>query len=489
MRSLGARLLLGASIGMTVVLLVLGLLVNVLVRRSLVEQFDAALLDEARLLASTIEFEEGGVVLDMAELGLITAKDSGRPALMQIWLRDRVIHRSPALGEADLPCPAGPHVSEGFTWHDLPGGERGRAAGLTFRPRQEIEEDEEDEEDGEPQELTDPSAIPLVTLVLARDIAPIDGILSRLLLRLAAVGLLTLLVTVAVLSLVVHRSLRPLNRLAARIGGLDEQRLSERLAADAVPREVRPIIDQLNSLLVRLTRAFQRERSFSADIAHELRTPLSGLRSIIDVVLARARPAGDYEEALGECHAITLRMQDMVSRLLYQGRLESGQVDPQPEPIRINPLIRSAWSALEDRAAERGLVADWELGTEDRVISDRSLLTLVVRNILENAVEHGGQGGNVTMTTDMGAAGAMVRVRNNGSELAAEEAPLVFERFWRGDTARSGGGGHCGLGLALVKRAMDVLGGGVTVRSESGGDFVITITLPTAPAVEAGELA
>jgi signal transduction histidine kinase len=479
MRSLRANLLLGASLGIAVVLLVLGLLVNVLVRQSLVEQFDAALLDEGRLLAATIEFEGGAVVLDNADLELITLIDTARPPLLQIWLGpDRVIHRSKTLGGADLQRPCGPHISEGFLWIVMPGGGRGRAVGLTFRPREELEDEDDVRDDGEEEHREVFGEIPLVTLVLARHTAPIDDILSRLLLRLTLLGLLTLAVSVVVLSLVIHRALRPLNQLATRIGGLDERTLSDRLEGGQAPPEVRPIIDQLNNLLVRLTRAFQRERAFSADIAHELRTPLSGLRSTIDVVLARNRPAGEYEEALGECLDITLRMQDMVSRLLYQGRLESGQVDPQPEPLALNDLLRSSWAALEERAAERGLNVQWEPGENDRLVSDRSLLTLVIQNILENAVEHADEGGEINISTACGSDGACIEVSNSGSELTAAEVPLAFDRFWRGDTARSGNGGHCGLGLSLVKRAVDVMGGEVTVRSETGGRFGIRITFP-----------
>lgn len=486
MRSLRTNLLLGTSIGIAVVLLVVGILLNVLVRKSLVEQFDTALFDEARLLASTIEFEEGGVVLDFAELNLITLKESARPAFMQIWLNEaQVIHRSPSLGDADLERPSGPHVSEGFLGVMLPDGEVGRSVGLTFLPQEEFEEEEEEDDDDEaslPEKEEDDqeakTKVPLVTLVLARHTAPIDEVLSRLLARLTVVGILTLLVLIIVLSLVIHRALRPLNQLATRISGLDEKNLAVRLTAGVAPYEVRPIIDQLNNLLLRLTKAFERERSFSADIAHELRTPLSGLRSTIDVVLVKTRPAGEYKEALGECLEITLRMQNMVSRLLYQGRLESGQVDLQPEPIQVNQLIRSAWKALEDRAGEQRLKISWNLGEYDTLISDLSLFTLVIQNVLENAIEHSEERSYIRVETAFETSEAIIRVSNSGSVLSRDEVQQVFERFWRGDAARNSAGGHCGLGLALVKRAMDVLGGEVDVQSEAGGEFIITISLP-----------
>jgi len=485
MGSLRTRLLIGTSVGIAVVLLVMGLLLHVLVRKSLVEQFDGALLDEARMLASTVEFEDGGVVLDFAELDLLSLKESARPAYLQIWLgEDRVIYRSPALGLGNLLNPSGPRISEGFLWVELPDGAHGRSVGITFRPRQDPDEEDEAEagegesEGADEEDVVRFAEIPLVTLVLARHTEPIDQALARLLARLSLVGLLALLVSVAVLSLVIHRSLRPLNRLAGRIGMLDEKNLSGGLAEHAGPREVQPIIDQLNNLLDRLDRAFDRERSFSANMAHELRTPLSGLRAIIDVVLARPRAGNDYREGLEECLPITLQMQEMVSRLLYQARLESGQVDMQPEPLQINRLVRSTWGTLEDRAAQRGLEVQWSLGDNDILITDAALFGLVMHNILGNAVEHADDRGTVRIETAFNGSAPSISVANSGSRVPSASAERVFERFWRGDESRSSGRGHSGLGLTLVKRAVTMMGGQVVAVSEAGGEFVITVTLP-----------
>ncbi len=480
MRSLRANLLFGTSVGMVIVLLVVGLLLNMLVRRSLVEQFDRALLDEARMLASTIEFEEGGVVLDFAELELITYRESSRPGHLEVWLQEeRVIYRSPSLGLADLERPCGPHVSKGFLWVNLRDGRTGRSVGLTFLPREEVEEG--DEADGMEEDEDEEEQIPLVTLVLARHTEPIDQAISRLMGRLVLGGLFTILVSITVLSLVIHRSLLPLTRLAGRIGMLDERNLSTGLEGEAGPREVRPIIDQLNRLLNCVTEAFQRERLFIADMGHELRTPLSGLRSIIDVVLARPRPAESYREGLEDCREITLEMQDMVSRLLYQGRLESGQVDIQPEPLEVNRLLRTAWASLADRAGQRGLSVVWALDNDDTLITDLSLFSLVVQNIVGNAVEHADEGGRVRIATAFNGV-PLIRISNSGSELSPDAAGHVFERFWRGDKSRSSGRGHSGLGLTLVRRAVTMMGGEVKVDTEVGGEFVISITIPSADA-------
>ncbi len=482
MHSLRTRLLIGTSAGIVAVLLVVGFLFHFLVRQSLVEQFDVALLDEARMLASTIEFEVDGVVLDFAELDLLSLKESARPGYLQIWLEEeQVIYRSPSLGLENLLKPSGPHISEGFLWVELPSGAGGRSVGLTFKPREDPDDEERDvidrtTEDGD-------VAIPQVTLVLARHTEPIDKALARLLVRLALVGMLTMLVSIAVLSLVIHRSLRPLNQLAGRIGLLDEKNLSSGLAGRAGPREVQPIIDQLNHLLNRLTRAFERERSFSADMAHELRTPLSGLRSIIDVVLSKPRPGEDYREGLEECLEITLQMQEMVSRLLYQARLESGQVDLQPEPLQINTLIRTTWATLEGRAAQRGLEVEWSLGENDTLITDLSLFSLVIQNIIGNAVEHADQEGRVRIATSFNGTTPYIEVSNSGSTLPANAVDQVFDRFWRGDRSRSSARGHSGLGLTLVRRAVSMMGGEVAATSVEGGDFVIRVTIPaTGPA-------
>jgi signal transduction histidine kinase len=319
---------------------------------------------------------------------------------------------------------------------------------------------------------------PKITLVLARDTAPIDSSLALLRIVLISVGLGAIAVLAGVLQLVIRRGLKPLNQIAAQISQLGEQYLSARVSVYGAPQELEPVTERLNDLLHRLEAAFQRERLFSADVAHELRTPLSGLRSTIDVILSKPRQTTEYQEALSDCRKITAQMQSMTENLLSLARLDAGQIEVRPEPLSPGQLISNIWKQFGEEAESRHLRVQWILAPQTSITTDLSLLTLVIRNILENAVSYSDVGGWIRIETTTDEGKTVIRVTNSGGILTQEDAEHAFERFWRGDAARTAATVHCGLGLSLVKKSVALLGGSVSVRSSPGGEFQITVSLP-----------
>jgi len=468
MRSLRARLILWTTLGTAAVLLTAGVLLYVLVRDGLVAQFDRALLDKARLLASALEWEDGELDLNFDEFDMHEFQASERAAYLEVWLADgTVAFRSPSLAGADLERLSGSLGAPPCRRLILPDGRPGRAAGFTMTPKTEG--------------ASPPPAAAAITLVLARGTASVDAALAQLKVLLVAVGLAAVALSAGVLWLAVRRGLRPVEGLANQIAGLGERDLAARLEAPDAPRELLPVVDRLNDLLGRLEAAFERERAFSADVAHELRTPLAGLRSTMDVALAQPRAAAEYEDALRRCLAITLGLQRMVEHLLALARLDAGQTGIRPQTVSVSTRVRDLWKPLAESAEAKRLRVRWTLGTETTITADPALFDLVVRNILENAVVHADDGGSVTVETAACDGGVDIRVTNSGSRLAHGQADHVFERFWRGDAARTDAGVHCGLGLPLVKEVVTVLGGSVAAESTDGGEFQITVSIPNAP--------
>lgn len=479
MASLRRRLVLGTTIGTAAVLSAAGILLHVFVRAGLLDQFDRSLIDKARLLASTVEAEFGRVDLEFEELDMREFHDPGGPGYLEVWLADgSVAFRSRSLGEGDLEPVAGPMESPACRWVRLPRGRSGRAVGIAFQPASEYEY--EGLEYGSNRTGETPGAT--VTLVMARDTASMDLTLNRLKALLLSVGLATILVSVGVLWWAIRLGVRPLGQVATQIGRLGEQDLSARVRMADAPREIQPVIEKLNDLLGRLETAFRRERSFSSNVAHELRTPLAGLRSTMEVTLSRPRGSEQYREALGDSLVIATQMQNMVEKLLSLARLDAGQVEVRPSQVFPNDLIHSCWAPLADSAEGRGLQAEWLLGPQSPVRTDPLLLELAIRNILDNAVAYADNGGTLKIETVVSPDRTDIRVGNSGSKLAQDEAERALERFWRGDTARSAVGIRCGLGLSLVKRVAEVLGGSVGVRSRAGGRFEVTLSIPSGPA-------
>jgi signal transduction histidine kinase len=315
-----------------------------------------------------------------------------------------------------------------------------------------------------------------VTLVLARGTADLDSQLASLRWLLAVAGGGTVLLVLLAAAIVVRQGLRPLGSLAAGIASIRENDLSARLPVRGTVAEVAPVVERLNELLGRLEEAFRRERTLTADVAHELRTPLAGMRSTIDVALLRSRASREYEQALRDCQEIVRQTQGMVDNLLSLARLEGGQVALQPEMMRPAELVDALWRPHAPQARARRIVFENRLLADVPCTADRDILTMVLSNLLANAAEYTNEGGRIEVSGTVAGNAVEVAFSNTGCTLSAEDTPHVFDRFWRGDTARSATGVHCGLGLSLVKRAVQALGGAVSAEV-TGSRFTVRVTL------------
>lgn len=480
MRSIRWRLLAGTIAGMVGLLVLFGVVVHAAASRALVKGFNAALAATARALAGHVEQERDGVKLDREDLLMPEFERSERPDYFQLWFDSgEVLARSPSLGMADLPRVGGSVEAPGFRAVTLPNGRPGRAAGFVFLPKVENQDGDEGDRKGakptgQPKRRT---ARPQgVMLVVARESSELESqlrFLRWLLIGSSAGAVVLALVTAWV---VVGRGLRPLNTLAAEIAEIRAARLDARVGTGSMPAELVPVVERLNDLLARLEAAFERERSFTADVAHELRTPLAGLRAILEVNLSRSRGASEYKDALAECLAVGKRMQAMVENLLILARLDAGQVKLRPAAVRLRELVESSWRVHADKAAARGIIFENAIPPDLTGAADPELLATVIANLLANAAEYTDDGGRISVAGQ--AAPARVVIANTGCRLPPDAAPHLFDRFWRGDPARAGTGAHCGLGLALVHRAMTAMGGAATARVDGTGLFEVTLALP-----------
>ncbi|HVP10585.1 MAG TPA: ATP-binding protein, partial [Phycisphaerae bacterium] len=368
------------------------------------------------------------------------------PELELMRPEGQVVVRSPLLNGADLPrldVPVGGHCVEKIT---LPDGTSGRAIGI------------QTELPSPPPEfrLSPPAKL---TTVVAADTAEIDQQLHFLavLLLITAVG--TMAVSGGVAWLVVTGGLRPLDQVAQKMAVMDETALKERITAHGIPLEIKPVVDQLNGLLERLDGAFDRERALTADVAHELRTPVAEIRAIADITLSRERDPRDYREALSETQAAIMTLQGLIEKLLVLARLEAGQVRPELEAIALRPLVAQHWTQVRGHADARGIRFDNLCLPDAMVIADHGFLDIVLTNVLSNAAAYTSDGGCISVECQGSEGRCSLSVANTGCTLTADQADRVFDRFWRADTARSKTGLNCGLGLTLVRRAMEAMGG------------------------------
>jgi two-component system heavy metal sensor histidine kinase CusS len=470
MRSLRARLLVGIVCGMSFLLLIFSLIVYAVIHRTLFNQYDASLASTARILAASVELDKGEVELEFDVQQMPEFLRADRPTYYELWRSDgTVVARSPSLGANDLSRLEASLDSLVFRTRRGESGLPLRLAALNFMPRIS------DSDVQEPPQLTKEEVL---TLVVARNASDLMGQLRflRWLLLIASAAVITLSFLVA--ALIVRRGLRPLNRIAAEIGAITEHDLSTRVGDAPVPAEIAPIRDRLNDLLFRLQDAFNRERRFTGDVAHELRTPLAGIRSTIEVALTRNRQTDEYRTTLSESLAIAQNMQTMVDNLLMLARLDAQQISFRSEQIRLAELVNSCWWPCSDEALERQITFDNRIDPRTTCESDHQNLSIILSNVLANAVEYANEGGQIWTTACRKDGSAQIAVSNTGCQLNAEQASHVFDCFWRGDSSRKDAGVHCGLGLALVERIIRGLGGSASAEVQSGAIFTVRLTLP-----------
>jgi two-component system sensor histidine kinase QseC len=276
--------------------------------------------------------------------------------------------------------------------------------------------------------------------------------------------------------------LAPLDQLGLRLETLGAESLGETLDLADAPAELVPMIRHLNGLLARLNESFAREKSFSANLAHELRTPLAELRAVAEVALKWPDDSSFGLETLEEIRAIGLQMESVVVNLLALARCEEKQ-SPfqtlQASEVPVRELATGCWSALASEAEDKGMELRLDIPEELTVVTDREKLALVLSNLLSNAVAHGSPGGAVSCSAAAAntATGAgrefALRVSNFTDALTPEDLPRIFDRFWRKDPSRSGGQ-HTGLGLALVAALCELLELRKTARLD-GSRFEIAL--------------
>jgi len=464
--SLKIRLVVGVVIAVLLLLTVFSVGIYTVIRGALLRQFDASLVSIAQILAASVEVDGNEIEREFEVQQMPEFQDHNRPTYYQLWrLDDTVVAKSPLLDSSELPRLSGSIKEPYFRTIKSGSGRVERVAGFSFIPR--LSDDDRKPTEEQP-----------LTLAVARDSTAILSQLRflRWLLFFASATVTTLSILVA--ALIVRQGLSPLTTIAEEIAAIKENDLAARIGTKDVPNELLPIKDRLNDLLSRLEDAFKRERRFTADVAHELRTPLAGIRSILEVTLTRIRDINEYQTSLFDCLTISKNMQRMVDILLTLARLDTQQITFRRVRIELAELVSSCWLPFSDRALERKIIFENSVPLEMTFESDPENLSMVMSNILDNAVEYTNKGGRIWLTARRTRDCVEITVSNTGCKLTSEKATQVFDCFWRDDSSRTATGIHCGLGLSLVQRIVRALGGSVTAELQDGGVFTVRLTFP-----------
>lgn len=465
MRSIRQQLTRKLLLAVSLLILLAGWGVYASVHEALHKSFDAALRAKALAIVTATKQSDAHVHVDFTDHFMREFDDRVATDFFEMWLADGTVVKHSESGQGtDLPQKFGTPENPKYWNLTLPSGARGRAAGVRFTPQ--IDK-------GARRDQTSTATVGEVILVVASERKSLDKTLAIFALVLSSAGLLLLIATGLIVPRVLQKELLPLDQLAEQASRIDAESLSIRFETELLPTELHPIGSRLNDLLGRLEQAFDRERQFSGDLAHELRTPIAELRSLAELGLQwpQTRGAESDRDAL----AIAQQMEHIVTRLLALLRSENKQLIVQREPVRLAPLIQSVWSSFIAKAAEKELEVTCTIADDAVIQSDRVLLHSILSNFFDNAVEYTPQRGVVRIESEADSKRFFVRVVNTAGDLHPGDIPKIFQRFWRKDMARSGGN-HSGLGLSLAKGFSQALGYELTATQDSSSGF-LTITL------------
>jgi two-component system heavy metal sensor histidine kinase CusS len=293
--------------------------------------------------------------------------------------------------------------------------------------------------------------------------------------------LLTLLVGAAGCSLfgawAAHHGLKPLRTIAASTGRITAQRLQQHLDAGEVPRELRELVHALNAMLDRLDHAFERLSRFSADLAHELRTPITNLMGEAEVVLAKERPAEEYRQVLESSMEEFRRLSRLISRMLFLARAEDPSAIIQPVPILADHLLAEVLVFFEAVADEQAVTLTGE--ASGTLLGDADMLRQALANLISNALEATPKGGTVTVKIQEHQGTVDIEVSDTGCGIPPDELPRLLDRFYRTQEAFTRKSPGTGLGLAIVQSIARLHGGEVQLRSQLGAGTTAHLHFPS----------
>ncbi len=281
---------------------------------------------------------------------------------------------------------------------------------------------------------------------------------------------------------IARQGMQPVNRIAAAARRVRSTTLHERIDQLGLPAELSDLAVSFNDMLDRLEEAFARLSRFSADIAHELRTPVNNLRGQSEVALNRTRSSEEYRETLGSCLEESVRLSRIIDSLLFLARSENPRGQLRTESVRLLYELEAVLDFYEPAAAEAGIRMEIDASPHLSLNVDRTLFQRAVGNLIANALAHTPAGGRISIAAQE-APDQMVRitVSDTGSGIAPEHLPHVLDRFYRADRSRSAvdPGGNVGLGLAIVRSIASMHGGRIEIASEPGRGTQVTLFFPS----------
>lgn len=454
-------------------------------RSSLYARLDDALTARVEALAAATKQHGNQIEFDFEDAAMPQyqprgGRDSSQTAYFEVWRVknasvEGLIERSASLGTASL-LGGSSTVPGDRAWNaDLPGDVDVRVLARRFVPPDE-HEDPRSETTRSPEPRPEGSfsdfgsvgerrgtqAAVLIVVAVSRE--AVDGPLEILTLGLLCAGAVLTGVGWLALRWAITQGLLPVGVLAEQVAAIDPVRLgvnaestSSRLAVAHLPREIAPIQGRVNALLSRVEAAMHREKRFTTAAAHELRTPVAELRTLLEVAASRPRTAEEAKRTLSTSLVCVERLDRLVSTLLRLARIEAGREAIRHTPMSVLDLIERAIESVRAIAEARRVQFQLDVPRETIVIADKDLLGVALGNLIANAAEYADERSTVHVELVRAESGTVLRISNATAALATIDCARIGEPLWQPDQARVNSE-HLGLGITLARSALAASG-------------------------------
>jgi heavy metal sensor kinase len=278
-----------------------------------------------------------------------------------------------------------------------------------------------------------------------------------------------------------RRALAPVDGLVRTARDISGTNLDSRLPKLTTGDELQRLSDTLNEMLERIETAFLRVTQFTADASHELRTPVSLIRTEAELALRRSRGEAEYQEALRSILLESERTTVLIEQLLALARADSGRETLHMEPVNLGDAIRQVVDGWNQVAEIRNLQFSCSAAQDSFVLGDAAALRRLLDLLLDNAFKYTPSPGTVRLSLERKGENAVLLVQDSGTGISGEELSKIFERFYRADKARSRDPGGAGLGLAIAKWIVTQHRGSISVESDPGQGSAFRVELPVIP--------
>ena len=276
----------------------------------------------------------------------------------------------------------------------------------------------------------------------------------------------------------VRRALQNIQEVSLTAARINATSLKERIDPVLVPREFRELVSTINAMLDRLDDSFERLSRFSADMAHELRTPVNNLLGTLSVALSRPRETGEYENVLSSGVEECQRLRRIIESILFIARASDPSMEIARQEVRLGPELRSIISFYELSAQEAGVTLQAHMSDDVEIMVERVLFQRAIGNLLSNSIRHSEPGSTVEVRTECHDDRVLICVNDEGCGIEAAQLGRLGERFYRIDPSRTKASGGAGLGLSIVKSIVQIHHGSMSVKSAPGVGTTVTLDFP-----------